>query len=185
MKKTSRGWYLLVAIFAAGIVFMFAMEPVPDSDGHVVENAIPSRENQPVPGVVNAAGSSIQEPELRAFIERFYTALHGDDFESVSASFAEDATIFENGIREQSLAVYLEKHLKPEMAVMKSASRQILNQEAALMGDHALIATSSILSFSVEGKQLNFHSVETLALAKKTGRWAIQHAHWSSRPVQN
>ena len=43
--------------------------------------------------------------------------------------------------------------------------------------------TSSLLSFSVEGKQVDIQSVETLFLVKDEGHWKIQHAHWSSRPA--
>jgi len=174
---------IIAAVITVSVIYFFTLGSVPESDTQSTK--VESSSEKGGPKVVNAAGSSIQNAELRAFIDQFYSALHGDDFETVSTSFAKDAIIFENGIRETSLPVYLKQHLKPEMAVMKSARRRILVQEAMPLGDRTLITTSSLLSFSVEGKQLNFHSVETLALVKKGGRWLIQHAHWSSRPVQN
>jgi len=120
-----------------------------------------------------------------AFVQAFQNAMHSERFDYVSAVFHENATIFENGVKEPSLKIYLNAHLKPEMAVLGAANRQIMFQEATETEDMAFVTTRSILSFSVKGKQHDFNSVESLALSKTDKGWVIRHAHWSSRPIQN
>lgn len=186
MKTLSKGyWLLIAAILIACAFYFFAPGRDPEGGGRALNDMVSQGDGRSVPKAAPVFELSIDDPQLRIFMKQFYSALHSDDFAAVSASFSEDATVFENGVREPSLAIYLETHLKPEMAVMKSAKRQILEQEAVLLNDHAHVTTSAVLSFSVEGKQLNFHSTETLVLKQSTGRWQLQHAHWSSRPVQN
>lgn len=120
-----------------------------------------------------------------AFVQAFHLAMHSQRFDYVSAAFDEKATIFENGIKEPSLRGYLNAHLKPEMPVLGAADRKVMFQEATETDGVALVTTRSILSFSVKGKQHDFNSVETLALSKGKNGWAINHAHWSSRPLSN
>ncbi|WP_417461215.1 YybH family protein [Kordiimonas sp.] len=172
---------LAVALVSLPLVYFLIMgwyTEAPDQNSEISRLS-----NQGGPKIVNTSDPSAVNTSLRAFMEQFYSALHNDDFQTVSGAFSSDATIFENGLREPSLADYLDNHLKPEMVVMKSANRQILVQEASLIGDGTLVTTSSLLSFSVEGKQVDIQSVETLFLVKDEGHWKIQHAHWSSRPA--
>jgi len=118
------------------------------------------------------------------FVRVFQSAMHTEKFEFVSGAFDNEAIIFENGIKEPSLNAYLLTHLKPEMAVLAAAKRQVIYQNSSENNAKALVTTTSILTFSVKGKQHDFNSVETLGLIKKEGHWMIEHAHWSSRPVQ-
>lgn len=133
---------------------------------------------------LQAAEVPLGEPgSALAFVQAFQLAMHSERFDYVSAVFDAKATIFENGIKEPSLEVYLNAHLKPEMAVLGAANRTVMFQEATETDDMAVVTTRSILSFSVNGKQHDFNSVETLTLSKAERGWAIRHAHWSSRPL--
>lgn len=133
---------------------------------------------------VNVADSPTGEPgSALAFAQAFQSAMHSERFDYVSAVFDDQATIFENGIKEPSLKVYLNAHLKPEMAVLGAANRKVMFQEATETDEMAVVTTRSILSFSVKGKQHDFNSVETLTLSRAKGDWVNTHAHWSSRPL--
>ncbi len=118
-----------------------------------------------------------------AFAQKFQAALDDGDFDTAARSFAADAVIFENGVREVSLADYLEHHLKPEMPMLKAAERRVLSQGIVAVGALAIVSTASTLSIKSKGKQRDFHSVETLGLRNQEGVWKVAHAHWSSRPA--
>jgi len=126
---------------------------------------------------VSANGSAL------AFAKRFQAALNGGDFDAVAGSFFADAVIFENGVREVSLEDYLERHLKPEMPMLKAASRQVLKQDVVETNNLAIVSTASMLSIKSQGKQHDFYSAETLTLQIRKGDWKVVHVHWSSRPV--
>lgn len=117
------------------------------------------------------------------FAKRFQAALNGGDFDTVAASFAPDAIIFENGVKEASLDGYLQNHLKPEMPMLKAASRKVLKQDVRSADELAIVTTASTLSIKSKGKQHDFHSVETLGLRNVEGTWEVAHVHWSSRPI--
>ena len=128
-------------------------------------------------------GSSGTNTAALDFAKRFQAALNGGDFDTVAASFAKDAIIFENGVKEASLDGYLQNHLKPEMPMLKAASRKVLKQDVRSAGELAIVTTASTLSIKSKGKQHDFHSVETLGLRNAGGVWEVAHVHWSSRPI--
>lgn len=118
------------------------------------------------------------------FAKHFQEALFGDDFDMVSASFATDAVVFENGVKEASLEGYLNDHLKPEMPILAAAKHTVLKQDVRLAGDMAIVTTASTLSIKSNDTMHDFSSVETLGLMQQDGEWKIIHVHSSSRPVK-
>ena len=118
------------------------------------------------------------------FAKHFQDALFSGDFNGVAQRFAPDAVIFENGVKETSLAGYLEHHLKPEMPMLQAAKRQVLKQNVREVGEMAIVTTASTLSLSSKGKRHDFYSVETLGLVAEGADWKVAHVHWSSRPIQ-
>lgn len=118
------------------------------------------------------------------FAKHFQEALFGGDFDMVSGSFAADAIVFENGVKEASLESYLNDHLKPEMPILAAAEHTVVKQDVRLAGDMAIVTTASTLSIKSNEKIHDFLSVETLGLMKQHGEWKIFHVHSSSRPVK-
>ncbi len=118
------------------------------------------------------------------FADIFHTALYSGDLNFVKTRFAKDATIFENGLMEPSLKLYLNTHLKAEIPTLKSAKRKVILQQSIEDEGIAVVVTSSILTFLVSGEKRNFNNVETLNLIWLDGAWRINHVHWSSRPIE-
>lgn len=150
------------------------------ADGHGHSNAASQHDHGEDCGDIKHANG---EGSALAFAKSFQVALNGGDFDTVAGSFAADAVIFENGVREVSLEDYLEHHLKPEMPMLKAASRQVLKQEVVETNSIAIVSTASMLSIKSKGKQHDFYSAETLTLQTQKGEWKVIHVHWSSRPV--
>ena len=134
------------------------------------------------PAVID--GHSHSSLNAQDYAQHFQEALYGGNFESVAASFAKDAIIFENGVREASLENYLEHHLKPEMPMLEAAQRKVITRNVRETDNLALITTSATLSIMNNDKRYNFYSVETLGLVKVGGEWKVSHAHWSSSPIK-
>ncbi|MCK0071112.1 nuclear transport factor 2 family protein [Kordiimonas laminariae] len=141
--------------------------------------------NETLKDTSSGMNSTSSSDSVKEFVVQFQTALHSDRFLEVSNAFDRQAIIFENGAKEPSLDVYLNDHLKPEMAMLKAARRTVLSQEITEHGAIASVATRSLLSFSVKGEQKQFDSTETLVLFRSDSSWKIVHAHWSSRPHRN
>ncbi len=158
-------------------------EEVGDEHGHADESVNEHDHGDDDGEDCGVTGYSDTKDAALEFANSFQAALNDGDFDTVAGSFAADAVVFENGVREASLDSYLEHHLKPEMPMLKAASRKVLKQDVRSAGGLAIVTTASTLSIKSKGKQHDFHSVETLALQNVEGSWKVAHVHWSSRPI--
>ncbi|MFC4346526.1 DUF2231 domain-containing protein [Kordiimonas lipolytica] len=149
---------------------------------HAAAGVESDRHEPTAPAVID--GHSHSGMSAQDYAQHFQEALYSGNFESVAASFAADAVIFENGVREASLENYLEHHLKPEMPMLEAAQRKLLKQDVQEKANLAVVTTSATLSFMNNDKRYDFYSVETLGLVKVDGEWKVSHAHWSSRPIK-
>lgn len=136
--------------------------------------------------IAGASSSGHVHPEpsdanMLAFWERFQQALFNDGFETVAASFADDAIIFEGGVPEADLASYLEHHLKPEMPMLATIKPNVLRQDHRRNRATGWITT--VLSWEMErdGGMVTVSSTETLILQFVHDDWKIVHVHWSNR----
>lgn len=133
---------------------------------------------------VSPAISSDPEPSdasMISFWREFREALFSDDFDTVAASFAADAIVFESGAAEKDLGSYLEHHLKPEMPMLATISPSLVGQDYMRAGDVGWIMTVTKWDSEREGKTVTTSSAETLVLQFEHGGWKIKHVHWSNR----
>ncbi len=136
--------------------------------------------------IVGGPSSGHQHPEpsdanMIAFWRGFQDALFNHDFDTVAASFAADAIIFEGGVAEENLDSFLEHHLRPEMPMLATISPSLVRQDYMRAGDIGWITTVMKWESERDGKTVTTSSTETLNLQFVHDGWKIKHVHWSNR----
>jgi len=116
-----------------------------------------------------------------AFANRYYTALFGNDLETLRQSHDLAGQVYGNGRAERSVEYYLEGHLKPELKMLADGQRTVKQQTVYASGHIAIVTTSSDLSFEHHGDKIDLESVDTLTLFHGEKGWKIVLAHSSSR----
>jgi ketosteroid isomerase-like protein len=116
-----------------------------------------------------------------AFVARFHEALFSEDMETVSASFAVDAVIFEGGKREPSLAGYLEHHLGPELPMLAGLTREVQVEDLVEVGDVAWYGVQAQLHGMSGERELSITHGTTIVMLRGEDGWKIMQIHFSNR----
>lgn len=124
------------------------------------------------------------DANMISFWRGYQDALFNDDFDTVAASFAADAIIFEGGVAEENLGSFLEHHLRPEMPMLASISPSLVRQDYMRAGNVGWITTVMKWDSRRDGKTVTTSSTETLNLQFVHDGWKIKHVHWSNRRAE-
>lgn len=161
-------------------------EAMPETMPEAMPGAVPESATAPTPQPAKAevGGHAHAEPSdenLAAFQQAFRDALSNGDFETVAASFARDARVFEGGKAESSLEGYLEHHLKPEMPMLTELNRDVISKVIYRHGEAGWASIEARLWGAVGEREIDSSHVETMNFVFVHGGWKIAHVHWSSR----
>lgn len=140
---------------------------------------------------IAVSATALNKPEIEqadevkasalAFANRYYSALFGNDLETLRKSHDYTGHVYGNGRAEKSVKYYLEGHLKPELSMLADGQRTVKEQTVYASGHIAVVTTSSDLSFEHHGEKIDLESVDTLTLLHGEKGWKIVLAHSSSR----
>ncbi len=129
------------------------------------------------------AANDAADPQIAAAVEAFHDALKKGDSAAVMAALAPDAQILEGGHAE-SRAEYEQGHLKADIefaqAVPSTRENVVVRQE----GSVAWVTSSSRVSGSFKGRDVNSAGAELIVLTKTPDGWRIRAIHWSSHAVK-
>lgn len=129
------------------------------------------------------AGQPALAADLSAagFVARFHEALFGNDMETVAASFAADAVIFEGGKREPSLQGYLKHHLGPELPMLAGLTREVEVEDLLEVGDVAWYGVQAQLHGLSGEREISITHATTMVIVRIMGGWEIKQIHFSNR----
>jgi ketosteroid isomerase-like protein len=130
-----------------------------------------------------AAAADSPDPEITAAVEAFHAALKKGDRAAVMALLAPDAEILEGGHAE-SRAEYEKGHLASDIEFAQAVPSTRENVVARQEGSAAWVTSSSRVSGSFKGREVNSAGAELIVLSKTTDGWRIRAIHWSSYAVK-
>lgn len=120
--------------------------------------------------------------QAQAVLVAYRTALENRDAAAMTALFADDSLVFENGKAEGSFANYMEHHLGPELAGIQSFTFSDPKITVTVHGDMALAHESYGYRIALaDGRVVERTGVATSVLVRRDGRWLIVRYHSSSR----
>lgn len=119
-------------------------------------------------------------------LEDFRAALVGLDAEAMTALFAEESRVFENGKDEGTFANYLDHHIGPELDAIETFTFTDPTMEVDVMGHMALGRETYRYDIVLkDGRTVARDGVATSVLKHGKGGWKIIRYHSSSRPVRD
>ena len=120
--------------------------------------------------------------QAEAVLAAYRTAIENRDAAAMTALFAADSLVFENGKAEGSFANYMEHHLGPELAGIQSFTFSDPTIAVTVHGDMALAHESYGYRIALaDGRVVERTGVATSVLERRDGRWLIVRYHSSSR----
>lgn len=123
------------------------------------------------------------DPQIAAAVDAFHDAMKKGDSAAVMAALAPDAQILEGGHAE-TRSEYEKGHLVADIefaqAVPSTRENRIVRQE----GSVAWVTSSSRVSGSFKGRDVNSAGAELIVLAKTADGWRIRAIHWSSHAIR-
>lgn len=118
----------------------------------------------------------------QAVLAAYRSALESRNAAAMTALFAQDSLVFENGKAEGSFANYMKHHLGPELAAIESFTFSDPTIETMVHGDMALAHESYGYRIALtDGRVVERTGVATSVLEQRDGRWLIVRYHSSSR----
>lgn len=130
-----------------------------------------------------AARSEEPDPQIVATVETFHGAMKKGDRAAVMALLAPDAQILEGGHAE-SREEYEKGHLAADIEFAQAVTSTRENVVARQEGSAAWATSSSRVSGSFKGRDINSAGAELIVLSKTAAGWRIRAIHWSSRAVK-
>ena len=130
-----------------------------------------------------AIGEEAPDPQIIATVGAFHDALKKGDRAAVMALLAPDAQILEGGHAE-SREEYEKGHLAADIEFAQAVSSTRENVVARQEGSAAWVTSSSRVSGSFKGRDVNSAGAELIVLSKTPDGWRIRVIHWSSHAVK-
>ena len=134
-------------------------------------------------GAAFASSGDAPDPEIAATVETFHDALKKGDRVAVMALLAPDAQILEGGHAE-SRDEYEKGHLAADIEFAQAVSSTRENVVARQEGLAAWVTSSSRVSGSFKGRDVNSAGAELIVLSKTPDGWRIRAIHWSSHGLK-
>ena len=134
-------------------------------------------------GGVLASGDEAPDPQIAATVGAFHAALKKGDCAAVMALLAPDAHILEGGHAE-SREEYEKGHLASDIEFAQAVASTRENVVARQEGSAGWVTSSSRVSGSFKGRDVNSAGAELIVLSKTADGWRIRAIHWSSHAVK-
>ncbi|EDL48205.1 hypothetical protein ED21_31679 [Erythrobacter sp. SD-21] len=121
-----------------------------------------------------------------AVLTAYRNALTGRDADAMTALFAEESFVYENGKDEGSFTNYMEHHLGPELDAITSFSFGEPTMTITRMGHLAYGRETYTYRIELaDGRVIDREGVATSVLTHDANGWKIVQYHSSSRPPRN
>ena len=130
-----------------------------------------------------AAAADSPDPQIAAAVEAFHAALAKGDRAAVMALLSPDAQILEGGHAE-SREEYEKGHLASDIEFAQAVPSKRENVVARQEGSAAWVKSSSRVSGSFKGRDVNSAGAELIVLTKTADGWRIRAIHWSSHALK-
>ena len=130
-----------------------------------------------------ASAAEAPDPQIAATVVAFHDALKKGDRAAVMALLAPDAQILEGGHAE-SREEYEKGHLAADIDFAQAVQATRENVVARQQGSAAWVTSSSRVSGSFKGRDVNSAGAELIVLSKTPDGWRIRAIHWSSHAVK-
>lgn len=130
-----------------------------------------------------AAAADSPDPQIAAAVEAFHAALKNGDRAAAMALLAPDAQILEGGHAE-SREEYEKGHLASDIEFAQAVPATRENIVARQEGSSAWVTSSSRVSGSFKGRDVNSAGAELIVLSKTPDGWRIRAIHWSSYAIK-
>ena len=134
-------------------------------------------------GAAFATGEQSPDSQITGTVDSFHDALKKGDRAAVMALLAPDAQILEGGHAE-SREEYEKGHLAADIAFAQAVSSTRENVVARQEGSAAWVTSTSRVSGSFKGRDVNSAGVELIVLSKTPDGWRIRAIHWSSHALK-
>ena len=131
----------------------------------------------------SVTGEEAPDPQIIATVEAFHDALKKGDRGAVMALLAPDAQILEGGHAE-SRSEYERGHLASDIEFAQAVPSTRANVVPRQEGAAAWVTSSSRVSGSFKGRDVNSAGAELIVLSKTPDGWRIRAIHWSSHAVK-
>ena len=130
-----------------------------------------------------ASDAEAPDPQIAATVDAFHDALKKGDRAAVMALLAPDAQILEGGHAE-SREEYEKGHLASDIEFAQAIPSQRENVVARQEGSAAWVTSSSRVTGSFKGRDVNSAGAELIVLSKTADGWRIRAIHWSSHALK-
>ncbi|WP_265530440.1 YybH family protein [Sphingomicrobium marinum] len=119
-------------------------------------------------------------------LKAYRAALVGLDADAMTALFADDSRVFENGKDEGTFANYLDHHIGPELDAIETFTFTDPTLDVEVMGHMAIGRETYRYDIKLkDGREIARDGVATSVLKHDAHGWKIVRYHSSSRPVRD
>ena len=130
-----------------------------------------------------ATAQEAPDPQIGTTVAAFHDALKKGDRAAIMALLAPDAQILEGGHAE-SREEYEKGHLAADIEFAQALQSTRENVVARQEGSAAWVTSSSRVSGTFKGRDVNSAGAELIVLSKTTEGWRIRAIHWSSHSMK-
>lgn len=130
-----------------------------------------------------ATAADSPDPQINGTVEAFHAALKNGETAAVMALLAVDAQILEGGHTE-SRAEYEKGHLASDIEFARAVPATRENIVVRQEGSVAWATSTSRVTGTFRGREVNSTGAELMVLAKTPEGWRIRAIHWSSHAVK-
>ena len=123
------------------------------------------------------------DPQIAATVDAFHDALKKGDRAAVMALLAPDAQILEGGHAE-SREEYEKGHLASDIEFAQAVPSTREDVVARQEGSVAWVTSSSRVSGTFKGREVNSAGAELMVLTRTPDGWRVRAIHWSSHAIK-
>ncbi len=117
--------------------------------------------------------------------DAFQQALKNGHRYQVIAMLAPDVRVIEGSEEQASRTAYVKHHMGADMRFLKHTKVRLLERQAQMKGDQAVVSSVCELYTEVRGKPQILRSHETLTMNQSHVGWQIIAIRWNSKSVSN
>lgn len=132
------------------------------------------------PVLAQGATPVVDSAAIVGTIERFHDAISRGDSLGALALLADDVVVLESGGFE-TRSEFRQHHLAADIQFAQSARVERQLRTVRRRGDVAWVASTSIVTRTVDGREVRSSGAELLVLVLTPSGWRINGIHWSSR----
>ena len=128
-----------------------------------------------------------EEAKVRDVVLANAAAFERGDFDGIAKVWAHDENIvvIESGHVEVGWQEFGEKHLKPELGILKNVVYKLDDLRVRVNGNAAWASFTYNFEADVQDRHIVSQGVGTMVLEKREGRWLIVHSHTTRVPKKD